>query len=85
MKYTIELETDALDAIFRQILVEDYHSLRREIKTLKKERKTNGLEDYQMEDLSDCIRYRDALKIAITYYFSHEEARNIIESKNVKI
>ena len=84
MKYTIELETDALDAIFRQLIVEDYHSLCREIKTLKKERRTSGLEDYQIEDLSDCMRYRDALKVAITYYFSHEEATKIMSKKHDK-
>jgi pimeloyl-CoA synthetase len=85
MKYTIEIETDTLDAIFRQIIVEDYRSLCRDIKALKKERKTNGLMEYQIEDLSDNIRYRDALKIAITYYFAHDEAREILGKKHDKV
>lgn len=83
MKYTIELQADTLDAIFKQILVEDYRSLCKDIKALKQERKTSGLKEYQIEDLSDCIRYRDALKVAITYYFAHEEAKKIIKNKDV--
>lgn len=78
MKYTIELQADTLDDIFKQILVEDYRSLCRDIKALKKERKTSGLKEYQIEDLSDNIRYRDALKTAITYYFAHDEAQVIL-------
>jgi hypothetical protein len=85
MKYTIELQADTLDAIFKQILVEDYRSLCRDIKALKKERKTSGLKEYQIEDLSDNIRYRDALKIAITYYFAHDEAREILGKKHDKV
>jgi len=83
MRYTIELQADTLDAIFKQILVEDYRSLCRDIKVLKKARKTGGLKEYQIEDLSDNIRFRDALKIAITYYFAHDEAREILSKKNV--
>lgn len=81
MRYTIELQADTLDAIFKQILVEDYRSLCRDIKALKKERKASGLKEYQIEDLSDNIRYRDALKTAITYYFAHDEAREILGKK----
>jgi hypothetical protein len=83
MKYTIELQADTLDAIFKQILVEDYRSLCRDIKVLKKEHKTNGLKTYQYEDLIDNIRYRDAMKVAITYYFAHDEAREILSKKHV--
>lgn len=82
MRYTIELQADTLDAIFKQILVEDYRSLCRDIKALKKEHKTVGLKTYQYEDLTNNIRYRNALKVAITYYFAHEEAKNIIKNKN---
>jgi hypothetical protein len=67
MKYNIELQADTLDAIFKQILVEDYRSLCRDIKALKKERKTSGLKEYQIEDLSDNIRYRDALKLSLIH------------------
>ena len=83
MKYTIELQADTLDAIFKQILVEDYRSLCRDIKVLKKEHKTVGLKTYQYEDLIDNIRYRDAMKVAITYYFAHDEAREILSKKHV--
>jgi hypothetical protein len=83
MKYTIEIETDTLDTIFRQIIVEDYRSLCRDIKVLKKAHKTTGLETYQYQDLIDNIRYRNALKVAITYYFAHDEAREILRKKHV--
>ena len=83
MKYNIELDTEAMDAIFRTILVEDYHSLCRDIKSLKKERKTIGLKEYQIEDLSDNIRYRDAMKVLIGYYFAHEEAQTILKKKQI--
>jgi hypothetical protein len=83
MKYTIELQADTLDTIFKQILVEDYRSLCRDIKVLKKEHKTSGLKTYQYEDLINNIRYRDAMKVAITYYFAHDEAREILSKKHV--
>lgn len=76
MKYTIELNDETLDKIYKQILVQDYLSLVREVKELKKIPKKK---DYQFEDLENCIKYRDALKIAITYYFPHEEAKKIIK------
>lgn len=81
MKYNIELDAEAMDAIFRSILVEDYNSLCRDIKALKKERKAIGLKEYQVEDLSDNIRYRDAMKILIGYYFPHSEAQEILKKK----
>ena len=81
MKYNVELNDEAMDAIFRNILVEDYNSLCRDIKTLKKERKAIGLKEYQVEDLSDNIRYRDAMKVLIGYYFAHNEAQEILKKK----
>ena len=81
MKYNVELNDEAMDAIFRNILVEDYNSLCRDIKALKKERKTSGLKEYQIEDLADNIRYRDAMKVLIGYYFAHNEAQEILKKK----
>ena len=83
MKYNIELDAEAMDTIFRNILVEDYNSLCRDIKSLKKERKYIGLKEYQIEDLSDNIRYRDAMKVLIGYYFAHEEAQTILKKKQI--
>lgn len=83
MKYTIELDQEMMDNIFRQIIVEDYRSLCRDIKALKKEHKNSGLKTHQYEDLVDNIRYRDALKVAITYYFAHDEACEILSKKHV--
>lgn len=78
MKYTIELDQEMLDSIFKQILVEDYKALGNDIKELKKLKKTKGLANYQLEDLVNDIKYRKALATAITYYFARSEAQSIL-------
>jgi hypothetical protein len=82
MKYTIELDQEMKDRMFRQIIVEDYHMLCNDVKSLKRAHKTSGLENYQLEDLHDSIRWRKALKTMIRYYFSHEEANKIIGERH---
>ena len=81
MKYNIELDTEAMDSIFRTILVEDYLRLKEDIKRLKKKHKNDGLKTFEYEDLIDNIRYRDAMKVLIGYYFAHSEAQEILKKK----
>jgi hypothetical protein len=78
MKYTIELDDETLEKFYKQMIVQDYLSLVREVKTLKK---LPNKKDYQIEDLKDATKYRNALKIMITFYFSHDEAKQIIKGK----
>ena len=81
MKYNVELDTEAMDSIFRTILVEDYLRLKEDIKRLKKKHKNDGLKTFEYEDLIDNIRYRDAMKVLIGYYFAHSEAQEILKKK----
>jgi hypothetical protein len=83
MKYNIELDTEAMDAIFRTILVEDYHMIKEDIKRLKKKHKNDVLKTFEYEDLINNIRFRDAMKVLIGYYFAHEEAQTIIKKKQI--
>jgi len=81
MKYNVELDTEAMDAIFRTILVEDYHRIKEDIKRLKKKHKAEGLKTFEYEDLINDIRFRDAMKVLIGYYFAHSEAQEILKKK----
>jgi hypothetical protein len=83
MKYNVELNDEAMDAIFRNILVEDYRRLKEDIKRLKKKHKNDGLKTFEYEDLINNIRFRDAMKVLIGYYFAHEEAQTIIKKKQI--
>jgi len=81
MKYNIELDDEAMDTIFRNILVEDYRRLKEDIKRLKKKHKAEGLKTFEYEDLINNIRFRDSMKVLIGYYFPHSEAQDILKKK----
>ena len=81
MKYNIELNDELMDNIFRSTLVNDYHMVKEDIKRLKKEHKTRGLKTFEYEDLINNIKYRNAMKVLIGYYFPHTEAQEILKKK----
>ena len=64
----IELTSDAADEIFKSILIQDYKSLCADIRGL--EDNQNKLKKYQIEDLENNIRYRDAMEVMMEYYVS---------------
>lgn len=62
----VELSSDAVDSIFRSVLIQDYKGLKADIKRLK-DKKPN-LEAYQKEDLKANKKYKKAMKIMLEYY-----------------
>lgn len=62
----VELSSDAVDSIFRDVLIQDYKSLKQDIKRLK-DKKPN-LQSYQKEDLKANKRYKKAMEILLEYY-----------------
>lgn len=62
----VELSSDAVDSIFRDVLIQDYKSLKQDIKRLK-DKKPN-LQAYQKEDLKANKRYKKAMETMLEYY-----------------
>lgn len=67
--HKIEIADDTADLLFRDMLVTDYRSLKDDIRKLQI-RINNGeeLSPYELEDMSDWIRWADALEILLEYY-----------------
>jgi hypothetical protein len=63
--------------IFRDILVEDYIRLCRDIKDLEADE--GNLESYQREDLMNNKYYRKGFKKILRYYLTHNEAEELIK------
>lgn len=74
----VELNRDAVDAIFRSILIEDYLNLKNDIKRLKE---TPELQRYQKEDLEANKKYIKAMKTLMEYYIGSEWKHMVREFK----
>lgn len=61
----VELNQDAVDAIFQSMLLQDYVYLKSDTKRLKE---SKNLEEYQKQDLKDNKRYLKAMKTLLPYY-----------------
>ena len=66
MMMKVELSSDAVDSIFRSVMIQDYKSLKDDIKRLK-DKKPN-LQEYQKEDLKANKRYKKAMEVLLEYY-----------------
>lgn len=62
----VELSNDAVDNIFRSVMIQDYKMLKEDIKRLK-DQKPN-LKEYQKEDLKANKRYKKAMEVLLEYY-----------------
>lgn len=71
----VEITEDSADAIFRQMLVEDYLDLVNDIESMGKE---SNLNRAQEGDLIDSIKYRNALRTLLEYYLPHERYLELI-------
>lgn len=61
----VELTNDAVDALMRSILLQDYQMLCSDITNLESSQK---LAEYQKKDLEHNYRYRNAMEIILEYY-----------------
>jgi len=75
----IELSNDTVDAIFTNILMQDYLMLKSDTKRLEE---IEDLARYQKEDLEANKKYLKAMKTLMTYYIGNEWKQKVREFKN---
>ena len=61
----VELSNDAVDQIFRSVLIQDYKMLKEDIKRLKE---VDELKPYQKDDLKANKRYKKSMEVLLEYY-----------------
>lgn len=71
----VQLNYEAIEEIFKSVLVEDYKRLKKDIKELKRCHKG---EYNQVEDLKDMKRVKKAYVEVIRYAFHEVEAMSIL-------
>ena len=80
-KITVGIESDALDLIIHQTLVEDYRSLCDEVRRLEKKVE---LRTFEQEDLISTRKWRDGLEAMLSYYLMPDKAQEIIDEEYIK-
>jgi hypothetical protein len=76
----VELNNDAVDAIFRSIFIEDYNMLKSDIQNLKD---SGELPPHKQEDLKANKKYLSAMETLMTYYIGYDwEAE--VNTKKIK-
>lgn len=64
----IQINDESVNDILKSVLVNDYKSLLKSISELESLEKSESIERYEIKDLSDQIRYKNALEITLEYY-----------------
>ena len=73
--FKIEITDETADALFRDVLVQDYKRLVQDIQASSIKL---SLEKHEQEDLAEWIRYRDAIKVMMKYYFPYEQYLELV-------
>jgi hypothetical protein len=73
--FTITIEDDTADSLFRDILVADYRRLRKDIAALEAQ---TELAEYQQADLDNNRRYAAAMAIMMEYYIADHERHEVV-------
>jgi len=73
--FTITIEDDTADSLFRDILVADYRRLRKDIAALEAQ---TELAEYQQADLDNNRRYAAAMAIMMEYYIADHERLEVV-------
>jgi hypothetical protein len=76
--FKIEITDDTADALFRDILVQDWQGLKKNVTDL--ESKFEDLKPHQLEDLEADRRLVAAIETMMEYYIEHEERLSILGS-----
>jgi hypothetical protein len=71
----VELKQDALDDLYRKMIVEDWKLIKYEIKSLKGK---ENLPPHRQEDLDNIKKLKKAYERIIRYHYTREEALEII-------
>ena len=72
----VEITNDTADALFRDILVQDYRGLVRSISEL--ESRESELAPHEAQDLANDLRFKTALEIMMEYYLTDDQRREAI-------
>lgn len=75
----VEMDFDSAMNIVKEVLVEDYKNIQRDIEALCQE---ETLEPHKQEDFKNFVEMSDALEIMMKYYFVASEANDIIEENS---
>ena len=76
MSFHVELSKETVDLIFRDILIEDYKNLVRDI--AQAEHNLENLEPYEFEDLVAWRRWRDAIAVVFEYYLDTDTRKAVL-------
>ena len=74
--FKIEITNETAEAIFRDILIQDYKSLVKNIDNL--ESRLQDLKPYEFEDLCAERRFKEAIKIMMEYYLAPDQMKAVI-------
>ena len=75
--YKIEITAETAEAMFRDILIQDYRGLVNDINDL--ESKLEELKPFQFEDLCADRRFKEAMKIMMEYYLTPGQMKAVID------
>ena len=71
----VEIKEEALDDLYRKMIVEDWRLVKQEIKSLKK---YENLPPHRQEDLKYSKKLKKAYERIIRYHYTRDEALEII-------
>ena len=75
----VEMDYETSSNILKEVLVEDYKNIQRDIERLCQE---ETLAPHKQEDFKNFVEISDALEIMMKYYFVASEANDIIEENS---
>ena len=73
--YKIEITDETAEAMFRDILIQDYKGLVKDIDDL--ESRLQDLKPYEFEDLCADRRFKEAIKIMMEYYLAPDQMKAV--------
>ena len=75
----VDLTSDAVDALMKSILIQDYKSLCSDIENLESAKQ---LAEYQKQDLEHNYRYRNAMQTLMEYYVGFDWQQQLGQTNN---
>lgn len=76
--FNITIENETAEALFRDILIQDWRGLKEEIKNLES---IPDLAPFQLEDLESDRKWVTAMETLMSYYLSHTEAQKLLNEE----
>ena len=73
--FKVQISDETADSLFRDILVQDYKGLQKNIDELLQKQ---GLEAYEKVDLTNDMRYVEAMRVLMEYYLPYDQMRKLL-------